>query len=214
MSDRRLGPDAVAEVEHERPRPKRLEDAPRCLLERRPAHHQEQRVEIALEGHLGLNRARPVERHGRIEGQSLDAGELRQLGRRHSPDDVADTVAQARLAGIDNVSLDLLYDVPGQTLASWRTSLAATLALDPEFMLLDEPTQGMAHEDVGRVVALIEKVSANRTVLMVEHNLSVVQNLCDTITVMQRGSILAEGGYEELARNPEVREAYMGSADD
>jgi branched-chain amino acid transport system ATP-binding protein len=92
--------------------------------------------------------------------------------------------------------------------------LATTLALDPELMLLDEPTQGMAHEDVGRVVALIEKVSTNRTVLMVEHNLSVVQDLCDSITVMQRGSILAEGNYQELARNPEVREAYMGAGDD
>jgi branched-chain amino acid transport system ATP-binding protein len=92
--------------------------------------------------------------------------------------------------------------------------LATTLALEPELMLLDEPTQGMAHEDVGRVVALIRKVSANRTVLMVEHNLSVVQDLCDTITVMQRGSILAEGNYQELACNPEVREAYMGTSHD
>jgi branched-chain amino acid transport system ATP-binding protein len=92
--------------------------------------------------------------------------------------------------------------------------LATTLALDPQLMLLDEPTQGMAHEDVGRVVALIRKVSANRTVLMVEHNLGVVQDLCDTITVMQRGSILAEGSYETLTRNPEVREAYMGATDE
>jgi branched-chain amino acid transport system ATP-binding protein len=91
--------------------------------------------------------------------------------------------------------------------------LATTLALDPEMMLLDEPTQGMAHEDVGRVVALIRKVSANRTVLMVEHNLSVVQDLCDKITVMQRGSILAEGDYGTVAANPEVRQAYMGTVD-
>jgi branched-chain amino acid transport system ATP-binding protein len=88
--------------------------------------------------------------------------------------------------------------------------LATTLALDPALMLLDEPTQGMAHEDVGRVVALIKKVAQNRTVLMVEHNLSVVQDLCDTITVLQRGSVLAEGSYREVSENPQVREAYMG----
>ena len=91
--------------------------------------------------------------------------------------------------------------------------LATTLALDPELMLLDEPTQGMAHEDVGRVVALIRRVAANRTVLMVEHNLSVVEDLCDTITVLARGSVLAEGTYAEVSRNPEVLEAYVGSVD-
>lgn len=91
---------------------------------------------------------------------------------------------------------------------------ATTLALEPELMLLDEPTQGMAHEDVGRVVELIKKVSAGRTVLMVEHNLSVVEHLCDTITVLQRGAVLAEGSYEEVSRNPQVLEAYVGVADD
>jgi len=89
--------------------------------------------------------------------------------------------------------------------------LATTLALDPELMLLDEPTQGMGHEDVGRVMALIREVARNRTVLMVEHNLSVVANLCDTITVLQRGSILAEGPYQQVANNPLVREAYLGT---
>jgi len=79
-------------------------------------------------------------------------------------------------------------------------------------MLLDEPTQGMGHEDVGRVTALIEKVSSGRTVLMVEHNLSVVADLSDTITVLSRGSILAEGTYEDVSRNPAVLEAYIGSA--
>jgi branched-chain amino acid transport system ATP-binding protein len=77
-------------------------------------------------------------------------------------------------------------------------------------MLLDEPTQGMGHEDVGRVTALIKRVSANRTVLMVEHNLSVVADLSDTITVLSRGSILAEGPYQEVSRNPAVLEAYIG----
>jgi branched-chain amino acid transport system ATP-binding protein len=89
--------------------------------------------------------------------------------------------------------------------------IATTLALDPEVMLLDEPTQGMGHEDVGRVVDLIKRVAANRTVLMVEHNLSVVQHLSDTITVLQRGAILAEGTYAEVSRNPQVAEAYLGT---
>lgn len=91
--------------------------------------------------------------------------------------------------------------------------IATTLALEPTMMLLDEPTQGMGHEDIARVVALIRKVSTDRTILMVEHNLSVVANLCDRITVLQRGSILAEGPYEEVSKNPQVLEAYVGSAD-
>ena len=90
--------------------------------------------------------------------------------------------------------------------------IATTLALEPEMMLLDEPMAGMGHEDVGRVTALIEKVSAGRTVLMVEHNLSVVADLSDTITVLSRGSILAEGPYAEVSRNPAVLEAYIGAA--
>ena len=89
--------------------------------------------------------------------------------------------------------------------------IATTLALDPEMMLLDEPTAGMAHEDVERISALIKRVAANRTVLMVEHNLSVVENLSDTITVLARGEILAEGDYQTVARSPEVIQAYMGS---
>jgi len=92
--------------------------------------------------------------------------------------------------------------------------LATTLALEPELMLLDEPTQGMAHEDVGRVVALIKKFSQGRTVLMVEHNLSVVEDLCDTITVLQRGQVLAEGNYQDVSNDPQVLEAYVGVADD
>ncbi len=91
--------------------------------------------------------------------------------------------------------------------------LATTLALEPELLLLDEPTQGMGHEDVGRVTALIEKVAKQRTVLMVEHNLSVVAELSDTITVLARGSVLAEGTYEEVSKNPAVLEAYIGVAE-
>ena len=88
--------------------------------------------------------------------------------------------------------------------------IATTLALDPELMLLDEPTQGMGHEDVDRVVDLIRKVAVNRTVLMVEHNLSVVEKLSDVITVLQRGQILAEGPYSVVSQDPRVLEAYVG----
>ena len=90
--------------------------------------------------------------------------------------------------------------------------IATTLALDPEMMLLDEPTAGMAHEDVERITALIRRVAANRTVLMVEHNVSVVSDLCHTITVLQRGEILAEGDYATVSKNPDVIQAYLGTA--
>jgi len=92
--------------------------------------------------------------------------------------------------------------------------IATTLALDPELMLLDEPTQGMGHEDVGRVVELIRKVAANRTVLMVEHNMNVVANLSDTITVLARGSVLAEGPYAVVSKDPRVLEAYVGTSEE
>jgi branched-chain amino acid transport system ATP-binding protein len=89
--------------------------------------------------------------------------------------------------------------------------IATTLALDPELLLLDEPTQGMGHEDVDRVKDLIRKLAADRTVLMVEHNMGVVADLCSVITVLQRGMVLAEGSYAEVSANPQVREAYMGT---
>ena len=88
--------------------------------------------------------------------------------------------------------------------------IATTLALDPVMMLLDEPTAGMTHDDVGRIVQLIRRVSAGRTVLLVEHNLTVVSGLCDFITVLARGSVLAEGDYATVARNPDVIAAYLG----
>ena len=91
--------------------------------------------------------------------------------------------------------------------------IATTLAMDPQLMLLDEPTQGMGLEDVDRIRQLIKKVAANRTVLMVEHNMSVVASIADTITVLARGATLAEGPYAEVSRNPAVVEAYMGSAE-
>jgi branched-chain amino acid transport system ATP-binding protein len=89
--------------------------------------------------------------------------------------------------------------------------IATTLALDPEMMLLDEPTAGMGHEDIARIAGLIKRVAVNRTVLMVEHNLSVVENLSHAITVLARGEILAEGDYAGVSRDPAVVEAYLGA---
>jgi len=89
--------------------------------------------------------------------------------------------------------------------------VATTLAMDPTLMLLDEPTQGMGAEDVDRIVELIRRVARGRTVLMVEHNLSVVSRLCDRITVLARGAVLAEGDYATVSADPRVKEAYMGS---
>jgi len=91
--------------------------------------------------------------------------------------------------------------------------IATTLAMDPKLMLLDEPTQGMGHEDVELVTQLIRKVAANRTVLMVEHNMNVVSSIADTITVLARGSVIAEGPYEQVSKNAQVLQAYMGSED-
>jgi len=133
--------------------------------------------------------------------------------------------SQRSLAQLDERAMEILASVElaehAQLLATGlpygrkrALEFATTLALEPELMLLDEPTQGMAHEDVGRVVGLIRKVASGRTILMVEHNLSVVEDLCDTITVLQRGAVLAEGTYREVSANPQVLEAYVGVADD
>jgi branched-chain amino acid transport system ATP-binding protein len=112
---------------------------------------------------------------------------------------------QVDLAGFaDTLTLDLPY---GRKRA---LEIATTLGMEPELMLLDEPTQGMGHEDVDRVTALIKKVSAGRTILMVEHNMNVVSGISDRITVLQRGAVLAEGPYAEVSTNPDVMEAYMG----
>ena len=105
----------------------------------------------------------------------------------------------------ETVTMDLPY---GRKRA---LEIATTLAMEPELMLLDEPTQGMGHEDVHRVTELIKKVSGGRTILMVEHNMSVVAGICDRISVLQRGAMLAEGSYAEVSRNPLVMEAYMGT---
>jgi branched-chain amino acid transport system ATP-binding protein len=115
---------------------------------------------------------------------------------------------------LDDVGLSDYADVPAGQLSYGRKralEIATTLALEPEMMLLDEPTAGMAHDDVERIVALIGRVRQGRTILMVEHNLSVVEGLCDTITVLARGQILAEGDYATVSANPEVIAAYLGS---
>ncbi len=119
--------------------------------------------------------------------------------------ELLDAVGLAQLAGA--IAVELPY---GRKRA---LEIATTLALDPEMMLLDEPTAGMAHEDVDRISALVKRVAANRTVLMVEHNLKVVENLSDTITVLARGEILAEGDYAAVSKDPDVIQAYMGAGD-
>ncbi|HSY47856.1 MAG TPA: ABC transporter ATP-binding protein [Thermoanaerobaculia bacterium] len=130
--------------------------------------------------------------------------------------------AQKTLETLDGRAMELLASVDLERYAQTVTvelpygrkralELATTLALDPELLLMDEPTAGMGAEDVARVVALIQKIAAGRTILMVEHNLSVVADLSDTITVLARGSVLAEGSYAEVSRDPAVLEAYIGA---
>src|SRR5262245_41077207 len=126
---------------------------------------------------------------------------------------VLDEFNERALALIGDVGLSSFAHTTAVELPYGRKralEIATTLALDPEMLLLDEPTAGMGHEDIDRIAALIKRVAADRTVLMVEHNLSVVANLSDRITVLTRGRVLAEGDYDTVANNPEVREAYMG----
>jgi branched-chain amino acid transport system ATP-binding protein len=131
--------------------------------------------------------------------------------------------SEKSLARLDHRARQLLEEVRLEGLAGTLAAdlpygrkraleLATTLALDPELLLLDEPTQGMGHEDVSHVTQLIKQVSANRTVLMVEHNMGVVASIADTISVLQRGRVIAAGPYEEVSRNPQVIEAYMGTS--
>jgi branched-chain amino acid transport system ATP-binding protein len=128
------------------------------------------------------------------------------------------------LDGLNERAMQLLAEVDLQDMADLTAvelpygrkralEIATTLAMEPELMLLDEPTQGMGHEDVDRVTQLIKKVSANRTILMVEHNMNVVAKIADTISVLQRGQVIAEGPYAVVSQNPQVLEAYMGTAD-
>jgi len=118
------------------------------------------------------------------------------------------------MALLEDVGLTEFADIAAVEMPYGRKralEIATTLALDPEMMLLDEPMAGMGHEDIEKVVELIRRVSVNRTVLMVEHNLNVVANLSDTITVLTRGQILAEGDYATVSANKDVQQAYMGS---
>jgi branched-chain amino acid transport system ATP-binding protein len=121
---------------------------------------------------------------------------------------------QRALELLDDVGLSEFATVPAVEMPYGRKralEIATTLALDPEMMLLDEPTAGMGHEDIDRIAALIKRISERYTILMVEHNLSVVANLSDTITVLTRGRVLAEGSYEALSKDERVKEAYLGS---
>jgi branched-chain amino acid transport system ATP-binding protein len=129
---------------------------------------------------------------------------------------VLDALNERALGLLDTVGLREFADFVTVELPYGRKralEIATTLAMEPELMLLDEPTQGMGHEDVDRVTQLIRKVAANRTILMVEHNMNVVAKIADTITVLQRGQVIAEGPYEIVSKNPQVLEAYMGSAE-
>ena len=130
---------------------------------------------------------------------------------------VLDELNGRAAALIEDVGLQEFARIPAIELAYGRKralEIATTLAVDPELMLLDEPTAGMGHEDIDRIAALIKRVAANRTVLMVEHNLSVVATISDRITVLTRGRVLAEGDYATVSANAEVREAYMGTGDE
>ncbi len=129
--------------------------------------------------------------------------------------------SQSVLAGLNERAYELLESVGLSDFAHITAAelsygrkrsleIATTLALDPQVMLLDEPMAGMAREDVDKISALIRKVSANRTILMVEHNLSVVAQLSDVITVLARGRVLAEGNYATVSSDPRVVEAYIG----
>ena len=150
-------------------------------------------VRVALQRQLGTSF------HFWKSGRTLDRLDARAM-------ELLDSVGLAAFAKM--VAVELPY---GRKRA---LELATTLALDPELMLLDEPTQGMGHEDVDRVMQLIKQVSANRTILMVEHNMKVVAGICDRITVLARGAVLAEGDYATVSANPAVIEAYMGAESD
>ena len=115
---------------------------------------------------------------------------------------------------LDDVGLTDFASTPAVEMPYGRKralEIATTLALDPEMMLLDEPMAGMGHEDIDKVAALIKRISQKYTILMVEHNLNVVANLSDTITVLTRGKVLAEGNYATLTKDPRVKEAYLGA---
>ena len=127
---------------------------------------------------------------------------------------VLDQLNERALALLDEVGLREFANEQAVNLPYGRKralEIATTLAMEPELMLLDEPTQGMGHEDVDLVTSLIKRVAQGRTILMVEHNMKVIASIADRITVLQRGAMLAEGAYAEVSSNPQVIEAYMGA---
>ena len=141
----------------------------------------------------------------RQHGNSFDFWRSRSLLRQYD---------QRALDLLNDVGLSEFAQVPAVEMPYGRKralEIATTLALDPEMMLLDEPTAGMGHEDIDRISALIKRISERYTILMVEHNLSVVANLSNIITVLTRGRVLAEGSYAELSKDERVKEAYLGS---
>jgi len=141
----------------------------------------------------------------RQHGRSFDFWRSKSLLKRYD---------QRALELLNDVGLSEFASTPAVEMPYGRKralEIATTLALDPEMMLLDEPTAGMGHEDIDRIAALIKRISAKYTILMVEHNLSVVANLSDVITVLTRGRVLAEGPYSELSKDERVKEAYLGT---
>lgn len=148
---------------------------------------------------VGLMRKLGISFHFWRPGRTLDRLNPRCM-------EVLESVGLAAYA--DTITAELPY---GRKRA---LELATTIALEPELMLLDEPTAGIGHEDVAPVTELIKRAAVDRTVIMVEHNLSVVSDLSDVITVMARGSILAEGPYSQVSQDSRVVEAYMGAGDE
>jgi branched-chain amino acid transport system ATP-binding protein len=127
-----------------------------------------------------------------------------------------DAYKQRALDLLETMGLRGFADEPAAELSYGRKralEIATTLALQPDLILLDEPTAGMGHEDIGRMIDVIRQAATGRSILMVEHNLSVVENLCETITVLARGEVIAEGSYAAVSKNPAVIEAYMGTDD-
>ena len=143
----------------------------------------------------------------RVRGSSYDFWRPERLLSRYE-DRARSLLADVGLDGYEDVQAGLLPYGRKRAL-----EIATTLALDPPMVLLDEPTAGMAHEDVDRVVALVQRVRQGRTILLVEHNLKVVAGLSDTITVLTRGQVLAEGDYAAVSTDPDVKAAYIGSDD-
>ena len=149
--------------------------------------------------------------------ENVRVGLQRQMGgsyRFWTHERVLDQLNDRALALLDEVGLREFANEQAVNLPYGRKralEIATTLAMEPELMLLDEPTQGMGHEDVDLVTSLIKRVAEGRTILMVEHNMKVIASIADRITVLQRGAVLAEGAYAEVSSNPQVIEAYMGA---